>query len=171
MGDMVRLVFTLGVIAAAFLLLGPVTSAQPGKNAPTDDIPSSRETQVVAGNSLGETTGFFFDEVGGHGFVNRNGALQAIDFPGADATYPVAMNDAGAVVGTYVDSQGSHGFWFKRGMFARVEFPGALSTSPLEISEEGEIVGTYEDADGKLHGFRWGAGGYESIDPRGLAAE
>jgi hypothetical protein len=164
MGDVIRLAFALGAIVAGLLMAGPMTSAQPAKSSGTADLPGTRETHVVASDSAGEV-GYFFDERGGHGFVNRQGAVRFVDVPGADATYPVAINEAGAVVGTYIDSQGSHGFWSKRGMFAGIEFPGARSTSPLAIDSKGEILGTYEDQDGKVHGFRLSAGGYESIDP------
>jgi hypothetical protein len=83
MGDVLRLVFALGVIAVGFLLFGPMTSAEPAKAIPMSDMLAARETYSVASNSTGETTGYFFDEEGGHGFVNRADTSHVFEFPGA----------------------------------------------------------------------------------------
>jgi probable HAF family extracellular repeat protein len=116
---------------------------------------------------IGQVVGTYYDGTGTqHGFLYDIG-YTSIDYPGAYGTGANGINNGGSVVGGYTENNPSrtpHGFLYQNGSFNVIDFPGALATSAQGINDAGQIIGNYEDASGKIHGFFYVSGLFQSFD-------
>jgi hypothetical protein len=110
-------------------------------------VAGSSNTQAVAINASGETTGYYYDSSNlPHGFVRSpSGSITSFDPPGSSFTVPRSINSSGQVAGGYANENGVS-FGFVRdaqGNFATVSVPGAESTGVCAISDNGSVTGDY----------------------------
>lgn len=150
------------VILAALLGAPSIAAAIPG------------ETGVYGINDSGVITGYYFDLVGEHGFVEAGGVFTTINVPGGFDTGADGINDAGQVVGSYLEGGfHGHGFVESGGHYTTIDDPIAVATAgstfASDINSAGDIVGIYQTITGGVadHGFVDIGGVFTTIDPPG----
>jgi uncharacterized membrane protein len=89
-------------------------------------------------NNKGQIVGYFYDDIGIHGFLDTNGAITTIDIPGLSITRARAINDLGQIV---LNGDTYNGFLDTNGVFSEIHFPGARDTYLSCINDAGQIVG------------------------------
>ena len=107
-------------------------------------------------------------------------AYRTIDVPGATATTPTDVNNRGDITGFYSDGAIEHAFVLRNGKFVTIDAPDptVLMTRGWGLSPSGELVGSYRlpgvcpgcpNPSNPLHGFVWGAGGFQVVEVPGAS--
>ena len=146
------------MFSAAWTRFGDISLAAGGGELsnPTLSFPNS----MIGGATPdgGVLVGFYVDMNTNHqhGYVVRNGLLQAYDVPGSTFTTVWDINPEQDMVGTYKDPSGKqHGFLQRPDGSApiTVDYPISVLTVAMGINPEGAIVGQYTDTTGHTRGF------------------
>lgn len=118
-----------------------------GENYTNFSVLGSTLTAITGINNSGQIVGYYNDDIGTHGFTNRNGVVTTINGPKSNITYVYGINDLGQIVGSYIDDAGIgyHGFVSLEDSFKTIEVPGSYGTFARDINNKGEIVGYFDN--------------------------
>lgn len=146
------------MFGAAWTRFGDISLAAGGGELsdPTMSFPSSMDDGATPDGNV--IVGLYTDMMTGHehGFVLRNGTLQAYDVPDSSLTIIWDINPNEEFTGTYKDTAGKqHGFLQLPDGSApiMIDYPNSVVSIAMGINPEGTIVGQYTDTVGRTHGF------------------
>jgi uncharacterized membrane protein len=136
-------------------------------------------TDTLGINDRGQIVGMYEgrDRIIRHFVRDRKGRYTIIADPSGTSADRLSyetldINNRGEIVGFYNDDQGftTSGFLrTRRGRFVDIRVPDSLATAPVRLSGRGQVVGLYVDG-GRVHGFLWDDGDFQTIDVAGASA-
>jgi hypothetical protein len=114
-------------------------------------MPGASKTFPVGITERGLISGYFYDSVGAHGFLLKDGRFTKVDYATGYDTYLLKINDQGQVAGFCFAHDGTspiYGFVFKNGQFTFFQAPPfAFDPSVTAINDEGTLAGQYDTGD------------------------
>jgi hypothetical protein len=152
---------------------GYLLSLSPPAAYQNENVPGSRQTQVIGINDSGVTVGFWSAQNkknqmnSNTGFYSMNGQFRSVRFPTRNNARPpvnqlLGVNDRDIAVGFYLGAKGqAHSYLYSipGGQFRRIRIPGAMSTTASGINNRGDVAGFYTGHGGVTRGFLLGAHG------------
>jgi len=116
--------------------------------------PEWEQGGVLTGlNTTHTFCGWYFDHLGGHGFIDSGDDFTPIDIAGARYTHVWGINNAGNFCGGYSNTgTDDTAFVSIDGVVTTFQIPGSSLTTAHGINNLNECVGSYTDTAGE-HGF------------------